>query len=163
MNRTWASQQRYSRCRRGEGERRHSRRGVSVAFTPPPDRHYGAVWMRVPASASAEASSSGSFLELPRTTGIKLKIATRSVVADWRDMRDQAGLGRPGVERKARRLEDKSDGLARAKIKRQQELEAKAIRLAEFRGGATADEMRRCIARVWKLDQPGSTTDIAKF
>jgi hypothetical protein len=73
--------------------------------------------MRVPASASAEASSSGSFLELPRTTG--LKIATRSVVADWRDMRDQAGLGRPGVERKARRLEDKSDGLARAKIKRQ--------------------------------------------
>ncbi|MCA0050249.1 MmgE/PrpD family protein [Mesorhizobium sp. B283B1A] len=44
-----------------------------------------------------------------------------------------------------------------------QELEAKAIRLAEFRGGATADEMRRCIARVWKLDQTGSTSDIVKF
>ncbi|QND63179.1 MmgE/PrpD family protein [Mesorhizobium loti] len=41
-----------------------------------------------------------------------------------------------------------------------QELEAKAIRLAEFRGGAIADEMRRCIARIWRLDQPGSTADI---
>lgn len=41
-----------------------------------------------------------------------------------------------------------------------QELESKAIRLAEFRSGATADEMRRCIARVWKLDQPGSTVDL---
>ncbi|WP_306244649.1 MULTISPECIES: hypothetical protein [Mesorhizobium] len=41
-----------------------------------------------------------------------------------------------------------------------QELEAKAIRLAEFRGGATADEMRRCIARIWRLGQPGSTAHI---
>jgi len=41
-----------------------------------------------------------------------------------------------------------------------QELEAKAIRLAAFRGGATADEMRASIARIWALDQPGSTSDI---
>ncbi|WP_192257964.1 MmgE/PrpD family protein [Mesorhizobium silamurunense] len=34
-----------------------------------------------------------------------------------------------------------------------QELEAKAIRLAEFRGGATADEMRTYIARIWDLDR----------
>lgn len=40
-----------------------------------------------------------------------------------------------------------------------QELEAKAIRLAGFRGGATADEMRASIARIWALDQPGSGAD----
>ncbi|MET3580349.1 2-methylcitrate dehydratase PrpD [Mesorhizobium robiniae] len=41
-----------------------------------------------------------------------------------------------------------------------QELEAKAIRLAEFRGGAAADGMRRCIARIWNLDQAGSVVGI---
>ena len=32
------------------------------------------------------------------------------------------------------------------------ELEAKAIRLAEFRGGATEDEMRAATLRIWKFD-----------
>ncbi|TIQ36501.1 MAG: MmgE/PrpD family protein [Mesorhizobium sp.] len=41
-----------------------------------------------------------------------------------------------------------------------QELEAKAVRLAEFRGGATADEMRASIARIWALDHPESSADI---
>jgi 2-methylcitrate dehydratase PrpD len=45
-----------------------------------------------------------------------------------------------------------------------QELEAKAVRLAEFRGGATAEEMRNYIARIWDLDQldgPGFLTELA--
>lgn len=33
------------------------------------------------------------------------------------------------------------------------EIEDKALRLAEFRGGATPDEMRRLIRRVWALEQ----------
>lgn len=41
-----------------------------------------------------------------------------------------------------------------------QELEGKAMRLAEFAGGATADEMRACISQIWSLDQPGSTASI---
>jgi len=41
-----------------------------------------------------------------------------------------------------------------------QELEAKAIRLAEFRGGATADEMRGYISRIWDLDRPGRSANI---
>jgi 2-methylcitrate dehydratase PrpD len=43
-----------------------------------------------------------------------------------------------------------------------QELEAKAVRLAEFRGAATADEMRSYMERIWALDRPGSTADIAQ-
>ncbi|MES0099104.1 MmgE/PrpD family protein [Mesorhizobium sp. M0019] len=42
----------------------------------------------------------------------------------------------------------------------QQELEAKAIRLAEFRGGATANEMRACISQIWNLERPWSTASI---
>lgn len=41
-----------------------------------------------------------------------------------------------------------------------QELEAKAIRLAEFRGGATADEMRACISQMWCLDQLDRAADL---
>ncbi|TKT76313.1 MmgE/PrpD family protein [Aquamicrobium sp. LC103] len=41
-----------------------------------------------------------------------------------------------------------------------EELEAKAIRLAEFRNGATAEEMRNLIARVWKLDAVDGYADI---
>lgn len=41
-----------------------------------------------------------------------------------------------------------------------QELEAKAIRLAEFRGGATADETRASISRIWSLDQLGSAAGL---
>ena len=44
-----------------------------------------------------------------------------------------------------------------------QELEAKAIRLAEFRGGATADEMRAYMARIWDLDRPGSFANILRI
>jgi 2-methylcitrate dehydratase PrpD len=32
------------------------------------------------------------------------------------------------------------------------ELEAKAIRLARFRGGATEEEMRAAIVRIWRFD-----------
>lgn len=41
-----------------------------------------------------------------------------------------------------------------------QELEAKAVRLAEFGGAATAEEMRACMSRIWSLDQPGSPADL---
>jgi 2-methylcitrate dehydratase PrpD len=41
-----------------------------------------------------------------------------------------------------------------------EELEAKAIRLAEFRGGASADEMHACIDKIWDLDETVSMADI---
>jgi len=41
-----------------------------------------------------------------------------------------------------------------------QELEDKAMRLAQFRGGATPEEMGRWIARMWNLDQLESAADI---
>jgi 2-methylcitrate dehydratase PrpD len=41
-----------------------------------------------------------------------------------------------------------------------EELESKAIRLAGFRGGATAAEMRAMIARVWRMDGTGGVAAI---
>lgn len=41
---------------------------------------------------------------------------------------------------------DPGNGLSRG------ELEAKAVRLAQFRGGATADETRSALARIWNLE-----------
>ena len=42
----------------------------------------------------------------------------------------------------------------------QQELDAKAMRLAQFRGGATTGEMRSWIARIRDLDRAGSVTSL---
>jgi 2-methylcitrate dehydratase PrpD len=41
-----------------------------------------------------------------------------------------------------------------------EELEAKALRLAEFRGAASADQMRGCMARIWNIDRDTSLKDI---
>jgi 2-methylcitrate dehydratase PrpD len=35
------------------------------------------------------------------------------------------------------------------------EIEEKALRLAQFRGGATAEEMRGALARIWRLEEMG--------
>lgn len=40
------------------------------------------------------------------------------------------------------------------------EIEAKAIRLASFRGGASEPEMRSIIERIWNLDRAGGAADI---
>jgi 2-methylcitrate dehydratase PrpD len=45
---------------------------------------------------------------------------------------------------------DPGNSLSRA------EIEEKAIRLAQFRGGATAEEMRVALARIWRLEDASS-------
>lgn len=42
------------------------------------------------------------------------------------------------------------------------ELEEKALRLADYAGGASADEMRKVIARVWRLHDEANLVDLMK-
>jgi 2-methylcitrate dehydratase PrpD len=44
-----------------------------------------------------------------------------------------------------------------------EELEAKAVRLAEFRGGASSDEIRTYIAGIWKLDTAQGGSNIVPW